>query len=166
MARILVINPNSSAVVTAAMDRALDPLRAADGPEIVCVTNRDGPAGIESQADADLAAVQTAAMVAAASAAGADAPDDMLSSVDVPVETMIRIAVTQAPTIAPTSPTPAPTPKDHFAWCSSWACRGGGPGGVRGSKEEPLSGGSAVDGDEGEGGERRPGFPAGEEEPG
>ena len=33
MARILVINPNSSAVVTAAMDRALDPLRAADGPE-------------------------------------------------------------------------------------------------------------------------------------
>ena len=75
MARILVINPNSSAVVTAAMDRALDPLRAADGPEIVCVTNRDGPAGIESQADADLAAVQTAAMVAAASVAGADAPD-------------------------------------------------------------------------------------------
>ena len=75
MARILVINPNSSAVVTAAMDLALDPLRAADGPEIVCVTNRNGPAGIESQADADLAAVQTAAMVAAASAAGADAPD-------------------------------------------------------------------------------------------
>ena len=37
MARILVINPNSSAVVTAAMDRALDPLRAADGPEIVAL---------------------------------------------------------------------------------------------------------------------------------
>ena len=35
MARILVINPNSSAAVTAAMDRALDPLRAPDGPEIV-----------------------------------------------------------------------------------------------------------------------------------
>ncbi|MGB1005835.1 MAG: aspartate/glutamate racemase family protein, partial [Thalassobaculaceae bacterium] len=68
MARILVINPNSSAAVTAAMDRALDPLRAPDGPEIVCVTNPGGPAGIESQADADLAAVQTAAMVAAASA--------------------------------------------------------------------------------------------------
>jgi Asp/Glu/hydantoin racemase len=48
--RIVVINPNSSAAVTAAIDRALAPLRMAGGPEIDCVTLSEGPPGIETQA--------------------------------------------------------------------------------------------------------------------
>ena len=44
--RIVVINQNSTEAVTAAMDRALDPLRMEGGPEIVSVTNPDGPPGI------------------------------------------------------------------------------------------------------------------------
>lgn len=51
--RIIVINPNSTAVVTEAMDRALDPLRLGGGPEIESVTNPDGPPGIESQQHVD-----------------------------------------------------------------------------------------------------------------
>ncbi|GHD47158.1 hypothetical protein GCM10017083_17170 [Thalassobaculum fulvum] len=51
--RIVVINPNSTEAVTTAMDRALDPLRIAGGPEIVSVTNPDGPPGIECQAHVD-----------------------------------------------------------------------------------------------------------------
>ncbi len=51
--RIVVINPNSTEAVTAAMDQALDPLRMADGPEIISVTNPDGPPGIECQAHVD-----------------------------------------------------------------------------------------------------------------
>lgn len=51
--RIVVINPNSTEAVTAAMDRALDPLRMQGGPEIVSVTNPDGPPGIECQAHVD-----------------------------------------------------------------------------------------------------------------
>ena len=48
--RIVVINPNSSEGVTAAIDRAVAPLRMAGGPEIACVTLREGPPGIETQA--------------------------------------------------------------------------------------------------------------------
>jgi allantoin racemase len=48
--RIVVINPNSSAAVTAAIDRAVAPLRMAGGPEIDCVTLAKGPPGIETQA--------------------------------------------------------------------------------------------------------------------
>ena len=48
--RIIVINPNSTAAVTAAIDRALEPLRMAGGPEIDCVTLAEGPPGIETQA--------------------------------------------------------------------------------------------------------------------
>ncbi len=51
--RIIVINPNSTVEVTTAMDRALDPLHLAGGPEIECVTNPDGPPGIECQAHVD-----------------------------------------------------------------------------------------------------------------
>ena len=51
--RIVVINPNSTEAVTTAMDRALDPLRIAGGPEILSVTNPDGPPGIECQAHVD-----------------------------------------------------------------------------------------------------------------
>jgi allantoin racemase len=49
-APIIVINPNSSEAVTGAIDRAIAPLRMADGPAIECVTLAEGPPGIESQA--------------------------------------------------------------------------------------------------------------------
>jgi allantoin racemase len=51
--RILVINPNSNAIVTKGLEVALQPLGFADGPEIVCTTLDEGPYGVESQADAD-----------------------------------------------------------------------------------------------------------------
>jgi allantoin racemase len=49
-APIVVINPNSSEAVTAAIDRAIAPLRMAGGPAIECVTLAEGPPGIETQA--------------------------------------------------------------------------------------------------------------------
>ena len=51
--RILVINPNSSLAVTAAIDASLGPLRIAGEPEIVVDTLRSGPPGIATQIDAD-----------------------------------------------------------------------------------------------------------------
>ncbi len=51
--RILVINPNSTVAVTEDIDRALEPLRFADGPEIVCLTLAEGPPGIETQDHVD-----------------------------------------------------------------------------------------------------------------
>jgi len=51
--RILVINPNSSLVVTAAIDAAMQPLRIAGGPEIAVDLLRSGPPGIATQQDAD-----------------------------------------------------------------------------------------------------------------
>ena len=53
MSRIRVINPNSNEVVTRNLDAALDALRFADGPEIVCSTLAEGPFGIETQADVE-----------------------------------------------------------------------------------------------------------------
>ena len=53
MATVYVINPNSTQAVTDAIDEALDPLRAIDGPEIECVTLAEGPPGIETQRDVD-----------------------------------------------------------------------------------------------------------------
>ena len=50
---IIVINPNSTAAVTAAMDEGLAPLRIEGGPVIECLTLAEGPPGIESQGDAD-----------------------------------------------------------------------------------------------------------------
>lgn len=47
--RILVINPNSNEAVTEGLRQALAPLAFTDGPEIVCETLREGPAGIETQ---------------------------------------------------------------------------------------------------------------------
>ncbi|UZF93381.1 aspartate/glutamate racemase family protein [Bosea sp. NBC_00550] len=47
--RILVINPNSNEAVTEGLRQALVPLTFAEGPEIVCETLREGPAGIETQ---------------------------------------------------------------------------------------------------------------------
>ena len=46
--RVLVINPNSNTAMTAAMDRSLDRMRYAGGPEIVCATLAEGPFGIET----------------------------------------------------------------------------------------------------------------------
>ena len=51
--RILTINPNSSAAVTAAIDDAMTPLRIAGGPEIVVEGLAEGPVSITSQRDAD-----------------------------------------------------------------------------------------------------------------
>jgi Asp/Glu/hydantoin racemase len=51
--RIVVVNPNSSTAVTAAIDRAVAPLRMAGGPAIECVTLAEGPPGIETQADVE-----------------------------------------------------------------------------------------------------------------
>jgi len=50
---IVVINPNSTETVTAGIDRTLEPLRFAGGPAIECVTLKEGPPGIESQAQSD-----------------------------------------------------------------------------------------------------------------
>ena len=47
---IVVINPNSTAAVTAGIDAAVAPLRLAGGPEIECLTLAEGPPGIETQA--------------------------------------------------------------------------------------------------------------------
>jgi allantoin racemase len=63
-ASILVINPNSNSDVTEAMDRALDIFRADDAPKIVCQTIADGPAGVESQRDSDLAAPLVSDLIA------------------------------------------------------------------------------------------------------
>ena len=52
-ARIRVVNPDSNAAVTRGIDEALEFLRFADGPEIVCSTLAEGPFGIETQADVD-----------------------------------------------------------------------------------------------------------------
>lgn len=49
-ARIVVINPNSTEAVTAAIDDALAPLRMAGGPLVECLTLAEGPPGIETQA--------------------------------------------------------------------------------------------------------------------
>ena len=51
--RIRVINPNSNEAVTHAMSEALEPLRFADGPEIVCSTLAEGPFGVETQEHAE-----------------------------------------------------------------------------------------------------------------
>lgn len=51
--RILVINPNSSASVTAAIDAAVQPLRVAGGPKITVDRLRDGPTSIGTQRDVE-----------------------------------------------------------------------------------------------------------------
>jgi Asp/Glu/hydantoin racemase len=52
-APIVVINPNSTERVTAAIDVAVEPMRLTGGPPIVCQTLHEGPPGVESQHDAD-----------------------------------------------------------------------------------------------------------------
>jgi allantoin racemase len=53
VARILVINPNSTEAVTVGIDAALDPLRMGGAPKIECTTLAEGPPGIESQRDVE-----------------------------------------------------------------------------------------------------------------
>lgn len=50
---IIVINPNSTAACTEAIDTAMQPLRLIGGPAIECVTMNEGPPGVESQHDSD-----------------------------------------------------------------------------------------------------------------
>jgi allantoin racemase len=50
---VYVINPNSSHTVTTEIDKAVSPLRSADGPGIVCFSLAEGPNGIQSQRDVD-----------------------------------------------------------------------------------------------------------------
>ena len=51
--RILVINPNSTEVVTRGIDEACEPLRIPGGPAIDCVTLKEGPPGVETQQHVD-----------------------------------------------------------------------------------------------------------------
>jgi len=51
--RILVINPNSTEVVTRGIDEACAPLRMEGGPAIDCVTLKEGPPGVETQQHVD-----------------------------------------------------------------------------------------------------------------
>ena len=50
---ILVINPNSTAGVTRAIDEACEALRIPGGPAVECVTLEEGPPGIETQQHVD-----------------------------------------------------------------------------------------------------------------
>jgi len=52
-APVIVVNPNSTARITAGIDEAVESLRMAGGPPIECLTLAEGPPGIESQSDAD-----------------------------------------------------------------------------------------------------------------
>ena len=63
MKSLIIINPNFSATVTAGIDAAVDPLRAFGIP-VQCETLAEGPAGIESQRQADLTIAPMLAMAA------------------------------------------------------------------------------------------------------
>jgi allantoin racemase len=63
MDRILVINPNSTEAVTQGIDAAMAPLRIAGGPAIECVTLKEGPPGIETQAHVESVVAPVSAMV-------------------------------------------------------------------------------------------------------
>ena len=69
---LYVINPNSLERVTEGIDRALDGLRVLPGLEIKCLTLEEGPAGIQTQRDADSTIMPLGALVdsLAATAAG------------------------------------------------------------------------------------------------
>ena len=69
--RIIVINPNSTQAVTAAIDAALQPWRMAGGPAIECVTLAEGPPGIETQAHVEQVVQPICRLVRAREDAGA-----------------------------------------------------------------------------------------------
>jgi Asp/Glu/hydantoin racemase len=62
---ILVINPNSTEAVTKGIDAAVQPLRVAEGPEIECITLREGPPGIETQAHVESVVQPVCRLIAA-----------------------------------------------------------------------------------------------------
>jgi len=63
--RILVVNPNSNENVTRGIDATVAPLRLPGGPEIECMTLKDGPPGIETQAHVESVVQPLARTVAA-----------------------------------------------------------------------------------------------------
>ena len=62
--RILVVNPNSNEVVTKGLADALAPVAFADGPEIDCVTLKEGPYGVETQEHVESVALPLRQLVA------------------------------------------------------------------------------------------------------
>lgn len=50
---LYIINPNSTQAVTDGIDAALAPLRMSGGPEIRCITLKEGPPGIQTQQHID-----------------------------------------------------------------------------------------------------------------
>jgi Asp/Glu/hydantoin racemase len=69
--RIVVINPNCTQAVSAAIDAALQPWRMAGGPAIECVTLAEGPPGIETQAHVEQVVQPICRLVRAREDAGA-----------------------------------------------------------------------------------------------
>jgi allantoin racemase len=68
---VLVINPNSSEVVTEGLRRALDGFRRPGGPAIECITDPAGPPGIVTQREVDEAALRVGALTERRRDAGA-----------------------------------------------------------------------------------------------
>lgn len=62
--RLVVINPNSNETVTAGIDTALAPLRQPEGPEIRCLTLKEGPPGIQTQHDVESVTLPLAKLAA------------------------------------------------------------------------------------------------------
>ena len=69
--RILVVNPNCNEVVTRGLAEALAPIAFKDGPEIDCVTLKEGPYGIETQEHVESVALPLRRLVAASNDADA-----------------------------------------------------------------------------------------------
>ena len=69
--RILVVNPNCNEVVTEGLAEALAPIAFKDGPEIDCVTLKEGPYGIETQEHVESVALPLRRLVAASNDADA-----------------------------------------------------------------------------------------------
>ena len=63
--RILVINPNSTEACTRGIDEAMAPLRMTGGPQIECMTLKEGPPGVQCQADVESVVQPLARTVAA-----------------------------------------------------------------------------------------------------
>lgn len=61
---ILVVNPNSNEIVTKGLADALAPILFEDGPEIECVTLKEGPFGIETQEHVESVALPLRRLVA------------------------------------------------------------------------------------------------------
>ena len=69
--RILVVNPNCNEVVTRGLAEALAPVSFEDGPQIDCVTLKEGPYGVETQEHVESVALPLRRLVAASNDADA-----------------------------------------------------------------------------------------------